>query len=1026
MTDTILDRLHDEFGWPADEVIFNPSGETAAIFARLAKQKIGQGLQHLIGLDGVDVGVLVRNPENSGSDVPLAVVCRFSSPAAPAFVAEAHRLAWNFCHAPLLITIDPVELRAWSCFVAPSLTMGALDAAPASLDIGCHVNDDLSSADHAANALHWVSLIAGEPERLRPELFDPSGRADRLLLENLKEVRRKLISGEDALPVDQAHDLIARLMFIQFLFDRRDSSGYAALNADSLQSLVDEGYLQRTHASLHEILTDYDESYRLFQWLNERFNGDLFPGKSTDPDEREHEWRREMDIVKPQHLAILADLVSGQLLVETGQFAMWRLYSFDTIPLEFVSSIYEEFVSARKEPKSTRKGSPKGRKFGSAHYTPAHLADYILDAVLPWHGDEWRIRILDPSCGSGIFLVRAFQRLVHRWRKQNQSEEIPVKVLQELLTQYLCGVDLNGQAVRVASFSLYLAMCDEIEPRRYWSEVRFPRLRDNTLISKDFFLTGRIDAFEEPFDIVIGNAPWGANTVTAPAKEWADNRNVRVDNKDVGPLFLLAGAEWLRPGGRLAMIQSVKSVLTGARSGVLRSLLAANYQIEEVTNFTLLRFNLFRDATSPACSIVLCDKAPNGEPTTYICPKRSRSSEDDYRIAFDHLDVNYIYAEELADPLVWNVLVTGGRRDIALVRKIIRTNKALHQIDGASDLVMSEGVIIGDESTKPDHLRDRRVLLDGNFPAETDGELNASQLPRMKELAVERGRTGEVFETPQLLIKQGWDRQRMRFSSALVVGREGVVCSQSYVSVHAKTKDAAHALASIRDSVNSPVMSYYFGMTNGRMTYRPELLVRDILSLPVFSDGAGFKDFKEPERALIEDALTFAIPELLKADSPSAWSTTERQEGGIVEAFCDYYLRVLTPNGKTAGPNATIYREIEGTQLPVRMVAIHLAPIDDRRIRYEDIGSGRLRARLLELHSILAGKSDGGQASRVATVYDTRPHPTTGQPVPTVYLIRPDRSRFWSRSIALREADRLIAERISRTALARDGGVVEK
>lgn len=566
-------------------------------------------------------------------------------------------------------------------------------------------------------------------------------------------------------------------------------------------------------------------------------------------------------------------------------------------------------------------------------------------------------------------------------------------------------------------------MCDEIEPRRYWSEVRFPRLRDHTLISKDFFLTCRIGALKDPFDIVIGNAPWGANTITAPAKEWADNRNLRVDNKDVGPLFLLAGAEWLRSGGKLAMIQSAKSILTGAKSGALRSLLATKYQIEEVTNFTLLRFNLFRDATSPACSIVLCNKEPEGEPTIYICPKRSRSSEDEYRITFDHLDVNHIYPEELSDPLIWNVLVTGGRRDIALVRKITRNNKALNQINGASDLVMSEGVIIGNKSTTPDHLQNRRVLLDGNFPAGTDGELNAKELPLIKKLAVELGRTTEVFQTPQLLIKQGWDRSRMRFSSALVLDGEGVVCSQSYVSVHARTREAADTLVVIRNSMNSPVMSYYLGMTNGRMTYRPELLVRDILSLPVFLGDSGLKDLKEPEIALIEDALTFGIPELLKADSPDAWSSTDRQEGSTLEAFCDYFLRVLAPNGKSPGPNATIYRETDGARLPVRIIAIHLAPIDDKRIRYEDIGSGRLRARLLELHSILAGKSDGDQASRVAAVYDSHPHPTTGQPVPTIYLIRPDRNRFWSRSIALREADRLVSEKIFRTA---GGSVVEK
>ncbi len=1016
MTDAILDTLQDELGWPKHDTIFSPEVGTGAFYARLAKQKIGQGLQEIVGPGGVEVGVLVRDPQGTASDLPLAVVCRFTSPASASILAETHRLAWNFCHAPLLITIDPVEIRAWSCFVAPSETFGVLDSKPAELNLKLREEPSAGLIGQAANALHWVSLISGEPERLNPQLFNAVGRADRHLLENLKEVRTRLISGPNALPVDQAHDLIARLMFIQFLFDRRDSTGYAALSPQALEELTQQGHLARAHNSLHSILSDHSETYRLFRWLNDRFNGDLFPGKSATPAEREREWLQEMEIVRPSHLQILADLVSGQLSVEYGQYSLWRLYSFDTIPLEFVSSIYEEFVSAKPEPKSKRKGAPRARKVGSAHYTPSHLADYVLDAVLPWADDDWRVRVLDPSCGSGIFLVRAFQRLVYRWRLHNPGCEVPVAVLRELLENYICGIDINPQAVRVASFSLYLAMCDEIEPRRYWTETRFPKLRGVTLVAEDFFKAERWGAFAESFDVVVGNAPWGIESISDHASIWAVGKKVTVDNKDIGPLFLLYGAEWLREGGELAMIQSAKAVLTGARSARLRTLLADLYRIDEITNFTLLRFNLFRDATSPACCVVLTRTETRDQPVTYICPKRNGSSDDDFRIIYDTMDVNAVYPEEIADPLIWNVLVVGGRRDLTLVRRIKAASVALDEIENITDFEIGEGVIVGNESSMPAYLQDRRILPKSGFPPGTGRYLDVSGLPRRKTFAVERGRTETLFTTPQLLIRQSWDSDKLRYDAALVRGNEGVVCTQSYVSVHARTEKAAVFLTALCDSLHSPLMSYYLAMTNGRMAYRPELLVRDLKTMPVFPvDGL---HLNEAEEALIDDAMKFSIPELVKDESAWAQSSTDR-EGGLVEAFCDYYLRVLDPmNGLS--PNATIFRENE-TDLPLRMIAIHLAPIDDQRIRYETFGTGVLRHRLVELHTMLLSTSSGSQPGKIATVYDVVTTPD-GRNVPTIYLIRPDRNRFWSRTAALREADRLVMQELF-GSIGSQGGV---
>ena len=330
---------------------------------------------------------------------------------------------------------------------------------------------------------------------------------------------------------DHIHDLLARVVFSQFLFDRKDSDGRPALSANLLSRLQEDGPLLRRHADLGSILADYDEAYLFFRWLNDKFNGDLFPGKGATPEEREAEWQAEMAAVERCHLETLAQFVSGHL--RDGQRSLWRLYSFDVVPLEFISSIYEEFVTAK-----------------GAHYTPGYLVDFMLDEVLPWGGDKWNLKILDPACGSGIFLVKAYQRLIRRWKNANPNQNPAAKDLRDILKQNLFGVDIDPHAVRVASFSLYLTMCDELDPKSYLNATKFPPLRDRTLICADFFqedvrgFSSESDA--ETYDLVIGNAPWGKGTETEHARTWSRNliHKWPIPDKVVGTLFWPKRRHW--------------------------------------------------------------------------------------------------------------------------------------------------------------------------------------------------------------------------------------------------------------------------------------------------------------------------------------------------------------------------------------------------------------------------------------------------------------------------------------------------
>lgn len=542
-----LAAAHAELGWPSPDEISRPRGAGASVFAELVRTKVGPSLKLFADARDAVVGVLMADAYAARTEPPLAVVVEFQGDASEATLRTLQRLVWNFSHTPTVITLEPGLLRVWTCCEPPDESRPLDDyrvhmvGQPDLLDAGTPILQR-----HAAFAVHWINLVSGAFFRERAPRFDRDGRADHMLLGNLRYIRDELVrAGLDN--DDICHDLLARVVFVQFLFDRKDADGNAALTPTKLRQLQADGTLRRVHESFAGILKDHRDTYALFDWLNSRFNGDLFPGKGDTPAARADGWAFEKSIVTKQHLALLAEFISGNVAMPTGQRCLWPQYSFDIIPLEFISSIYETFVRDRAAAEGI-------------FYTPPYLVDFILDRVLPWDSDEWDLTILDPACGSGVFLVKAFQRLVHRWKRANPDQPLRAETLRNLLERNLFGVDKDPHAVRVACFSLYLAMCDEIDPRYYWTQIKFPPMRGRRLVAADFFAEDHAGfqtvGASRRYDLVVGNAPWGEKLLTSAARRWANNPTHQwpIVNKGIGTLFLPKAASLVKHEGRVAMV----------------------------------------------------------------------------------------------------------------------------------------------------------------------------------------------------------------------------------------------------------------------------------------------------------------------------------------------------------------------------------------------------------------------------------------------------------------------------------------
>jgi N-6 DNA Methylase len=1059
--------IHQWLAWPEPSQVFAPRGAGARVYADFVSQKIGGDLKQAHKNLDVKVGVLLLDPASNSTTNPLAVVCEFSKAAPPGALARVQQLAWCFSRTAMVVTIEPHLFRAESCWLDPTKPESERLLCSMPLD-GKFKTDGSPEQRRVRDLLHMVNLVTSRWQQLHPAKFPAEGRAEVHLLKTMRHVRRELINGTDArpkLPERHCHDLLARLIFTQFLFDRKDSKGLPFFSPNLLKRLREEGVLSAARASLADILASKVDTYSLFRWMDSRFNGDLFPGKQTDDsDVREAAWITEYEAVSVEHLNLLAELVRGNLELDSHQRSLWRHYSFDTIPLEFISSIYEEFLTAAE------------RQQDKAYYTPSHLVDYVLDAVLPWNSKKWEnVRILDPCCGSGIFLVKSFQRLIHRWRLANPKRKPLVSDLRPILEKQLTGVDRNEEAVRVASFSLYLAMADAIEPRHYMTrgdDKVFPPLTGKSLLCSDFFdeETPGIRTGEDAgsYDFVLGNAPWGDGSSrierlpNEPKKDydkrtaanhtkaelWALKHDWRIANNDIGPLFLSKAAPLLRENGYVAMVNNANMLYRRDQPACeQRRKFFTSFTFDKITNLAALRRELFAEALGPACIVVFSSQEPDPSSVIhYLTPKPLRpeagqktSGYKDSRFIVEPQDIKtFTHNEATEDPIIWSVLALGGPRDLQLIRRLAAF-PTVESLRKEGKLLRREGVIFGKGGQAFDdpNLVNLPLLASPSLPC-NGYELDAGKLPVWDNPCgdADASNNFEAFKNPQLIVKQTLTAATQRFRAVIVRASRpnwGAICSQAYLSIRDLEPDGRH----IRPACivyNSLLAAYYVSLTSSRVGhYITEALAGELTSIPLpppdasvsfpstlkGSDNAVRKMFSltEADWLLIEDLLEFSLPDALRKTPGAARKNTLRiTSKGVAEpdltAYTQTFLRVFQATfGKGLGIAATILTEPSSTQdqQPLRMVTLHIGSSRTPAIEIEPAEADHLLEQLGQLHRQAIDKKPGISGfQRVAYLFDRTEE--DGITVMHLHIIKPDECRYWTRTAALRDADRLAGE----------------
>jgi hypothetical protein len=648
-----------------------------------------------------------------------------------------------------------------------------------------------------------------------------------------------------------------------------------------------------------------------------------------------------------------------------------------------------------------------------------------------------------------VFLVKAFQRLVYRWRTANAGREPPASVLRDLLENWLLGLDVNPRAIHVASFSLYLAMCDEIDPRYYWSSVRFPTLRERRLRRCDFFREdtrgARTKEDAGSYDLVVGNAPWGKHSLTDPAKEWAKGYDWPTVGEQSGVLFLAKAARLCKRDGQIAMIQPSGALLFNIESTALqfRKKLFASFEVDEVINLSDLRFlEVFPKTVGPACIITMRPVPPTGDPIAYWSPKQTRTGESLYRIVIDEQDLNWVWPDEAADdPIVWPALMWGGRRHLDLARKLGDTHPTL------SDAIRKQLVTVVPgfkRVPRGAHASKDRVgipLLESSSLFERSPlVVRNSFFPSNEDPMFERERSLSSFRLPLLIVRSSWRASKEgRFKAILVEPTKQsrhLLFSQSYFGIGSSVDRQLAALAVV---MNSATAVWYFYMTSGRLaSYRPSLRKGDLERLPmprpsdvsvdevrtmvdqeIDAEASVLYGLGKAERALVEDFVGITLRDFKDARSAPGRQpahSPQSSDSRYLEVYCQWFLDVVRAGfGQAKALCATIFHPEGAGTFPVCVIAIHLGWARAQLIQVESIADNELSQRLRKLDDDERSRDprwEGVCYRRVSRIYQNALlRGREGQQrIPTVFMIKPNQLRYWTRSVAMRDADEVAAD----------------
>jgi len=752
-------------------------------------------------------------------------------------VRTRQRCLWNHAITPILVLVSPREVRVYSGRSLPAGDTERPDDADR-LVRTLNRTSDVLEISQLVPAIESGQLLSDYPRS-----FDRERSVDRYLLCSLAAVRDKLRAGPDGLGTPAIHGLLTRLLFACYLVERGIVVGDRLANAKLAK--LGPAYTVR------DLLKDVDPAeakerlYLLFGKLTSRFNGSLFDVDLSVEKQR----------VNDRHMGVIQEFLAGGDL-GSGQLALgfWA-YNFRVIPVETISAIYQDFIEAE--------GPFKQREAG-AYYTPPHLAELVVDTALEDRQEPLLdTTVLDPACGSGVFLVSVFNRMALEWRRQNPNGRNKTKArdLIGLLKNRVFGADSNETACRIACFSLYLALLDQLDPRDIDALEDQGQKLPTLLLAKGEtqppgdprpivcgnFFDPKLPLARRDFDLVIGNPPWvSRGRATDPFfLQWQSQApEIRAPQKQMAHGFMWKAPELLKDGGKACLL--LPSAVLLNQTDAFQKAWFADTCIEKIINLSDLRHLLFVGGKHPGVIMRFARAASlsGREPITYENPKVDVTSLLGGPVHILEQDTTTIRSSEVLAsaevndaPVVWKTRFWGTPRDIRFLARLMdlpRLGKIVGQSGRHARWIRGQGFQpynprpgsnVQNHRAVPCPWDGRQLFLDAKSRQaqliflETDCRPIGNQFPR-----IHRTRDQRIYQPPLVLVSQGGNK------AAFV--DFPVIFKDSFQSIKGEFKDA-RLLKFLAAVLSSDFAAYFLFHTAANWgTERTQVHFSELLRLP--------------------------------------------------------------------------------------------------------------------------------------------------------------------------------------------------
>lgn len=734
----------------------------------------------------------------------------------------------------------------------------------------CSVTTDFSYLE-ITNPIFWGKFSKG---------FS-NAKLNHFLLANITYLTEEL---KNTYHISFATKLVLRLIFIRFLIDRGVDLAYESFSNN----------IEQSKNELLKCLRNKNSIYTLFAYLKSKFNGNLFDlGDEIECPEL------TQDVFN-----LLADFLSGTISMNDGQLSLFAMYDFNIIPVELISNIYEILLGREARAKD------------NAFYTPNYLVEYILDkTTLGFLKEHNKYTILDPACGSGVFLVDSYRRMV----EQNLSGQMYCDdddLLKSLLNDNIYGIDINEEAIDVTIFSLYLTVLDYKDPKSL-STFTLPNLKETNLFVSDFFDDKKLKGLSHiPFDFIIGNPPWG-NVKAGLHLEYCKKNGYldKQQNNEICRSFVFRAKDFCQSHTTCCFILHSKLLYNQKQpSKRFRDFLLQKTKIHSIIEMSSVRKLVFENADAPAVIISFSYSEENNLDNTinYTSIKPNIFFKLFNFIVIEKNDIKYVAQDMLLKfDWAWKTIVYGFSSDLTLMMKL--KNRFCTISDAIQKqnppIIMGAGVEYQDgDKQDASHLLNKKLLdsqkgVDHFF-------VNSNNTTLFSKSKVHRPRDRALFEPPYVLTPTGVNCNNYKLRAAF--SDETFICKKTMYILKG-TEEQRPFFMNLVGLLNSSLYAYLNLMLGTSIGIeREQRFMGEVLEFPyVFSEAIANKTEYIHREKKKDDFLCLSD---LDSEIENLDNLVLQAFGLKDNKFIDYAIKIQIPE-LTNTNLESIYRNISAEEL---------------------------------------------------------------------------------------------------------------